>query len=159
MTTLSVHRQACDAPHCQADRVVDKVTDILPGWTRLSSFAHLRDWVPGRLPGRNGRTRRDTRTRWDVWSGAFDLHLCPVHGEVFAEHIPATEGGPASRGERRIQVSCSCTWRTSVKDYHLVAGPSDAMRGPRHRPHNAWWRHLPPELQEYAERGRAEEAA
>lgn len=159
MTTHSVYRLACDAPACPTVALVEEVSYVPPDWIKLWSADHVRDWVPGRVPGRGGRTRKDQRSRWDVWAGAFSLHLCPEHPGVFASHVPATEGSMphagATQGSRSVLVRCSCNFSTYSSDTILVASSRSGFeREPRARAHAAWWRHLPAELQEYAGRGR-----
>jgi hypothetical protein len=157
MSTVSIYELHCDGPGCDATAVVRKLSEMPDGWAALRSDAHLRDWKPGtRPPGRSGRTRADQRTVWDVHAGSFVLHLCPSHTEAFAGHEPRTEGGPMSRGDRRVAVGCSCgAGLGSAIDMTMIwSGRPGFEDEPRRTPERAWWRHLPTDLQEYAVRAR-----
>ena len=153
MTTQTIYRVLCDAPHCSATTVAEKLTEIGDGWVRVSSTAHLADWRPGRVPAARGRTREDRRTVFDVDAGGFSIHLCPEHPDVFDGHRPTSEGTTADRnGNRYVTVRCSCEWGGArVMHGTLIRnGP-----GPNRIPERAWWLHLPADLQWYADRERA----
>lgn len=160
MSTHSIYRVTCDAPHCPATGIIEKITDSPDGWRRVTSTDHLADWQPGQTRRLStGRRSTDPRTRWDITAGSITLHLCPNHTTVFDGHLPRTEGGAmgARDRERRVSVACSCGGMTggSVKHWLMVgSGPEPSSTVER-----AWWRHLPAGLREYAARGRTEVAA
>lgn len=157
MTATAIYRISCDAPSCPATNVVENISDVPERWTRINSAAHLENWRPGGMyKGAVGRARKDPRSQWDILSDAFKLHLCPEHPNVFAGHLPQTEGTTVSkRGDRTVLVSCSCGagWRVTASTI-IISGAADFDAAPRYVPEAAWWRHLPEELQEYAGRTR-----
>lgn len=156
MTTATIWRVTCDAPRCSAMTVVDKLDQLPDDWTTVSSTAHLDGWEPGRRRKSEvtKRWRTDPRSRLDVLSGEFWLHLCPAHPGAFAEHQPSTEGSATDRrGSRRVNVRCSCGWAGGWVDAAiLLRNPGDPA--PARFPERAWWKHLPANLQAYAGRGR-----
>lgn len=154
MTTTTIYRLHCDAPQCEATDLTEKLGQVPDGWIRLSSTAHLDGWKSGgSYRAVTGRMRRDPRSSWEVWAGAFALHLCPAHRDTFAEHQPQTEGlARSSRGgDQQIRVTCSCgAFRDSTTAATLVLGSDDTR--PVYLPERSWWSHLPTELREYAVR-------
>lgn len=158
MTTHTIYRVTCDAPHCPAVGIIEAITSVPEGWRRISSSDHLADWQPGqRRRLATGRTCTDKRSRWDVHAGSFSLHLCGDHTTTFDEHLPRTEGAAMGAGRpRRVLVACSCSGLSgSTEDTHWVG--RDPM--PNGQVERTWWQHLPAELQEYATRGWVEVAA
>lgn len=156
MSTQGIYRVRCDAPNCPETAVIMKITDVPAGWATVSSGDHLANWQPGaqrKAVTAGGRTRTvtDKRSRWDIMSGQFRLHLCPVHLDTFAAHTPSTEGLKGSaRTAGEVVVRCSCgDFARRVPDAHRVGPRSE---GPSQHSHRAWWQHLPAELQEYGTR-------
>lgn len=148
MTVQAIYRLYCDAPGCTVREVVEQITDVPDGWTRISSTDHLTGWRPGGLIPGISRRRTDKRSHSDITSGGFRLHLCPGHPGTFAEHLPSTEGTTAGRdGSRNTTIGCSCGWSTWGVRQAFVVG-----RRPSHAPEFAWWSHLPEELKAYATR-------
>jgi len=152
MTSQRIYRLHCDAPGCTTAVLVEALADPVDGWTRIRSEDHLRDWSPGRVPAAGRRTRADRRTRNDVLSGSFTLHLCHEHRDAFTAHVPLTTGTMSGRaGERNTTVACSCgqfsTW--GIRQAHRVGPRSE---GPAYLPERAWWSHLPAALKTYATR-------
>ncbi len=155
MTAKMIYRLFCDAPDCDASVIAEKSKDTPDGWSIVRSDAHLDGWEPPVIKLSNGRTRRDKRDLWDVTAGSFALHLCPKHPDSFAEHLPSTTGSAMSRLDRMrvVTVKCSCGHKIPwVNDVHMVSPKNGA---PGRTPEAAWWRHLPTELQAYANRGSA----
>ncbi|MGI5144814.1 hypothetical protein ACQEVC_45605 [Plantactinospora sp. CA-294935] len=159
MSTHTIYRVTCDAPHCSAVGIIEKITDVPDGWRRVSSADHLADWRPGRRRNPStGRQYTDKRSPWDVSAGSFALHLCPADSTAFDGHLPRTEGAVmlARERDRRVLVSCSCgALSRTTKDLLWVG--RDPM--PTSEVERTWWLHLPAELQEYATRGRVMESA
>lgn len=151
MTTESLWRLRCDALDCTATALVEQISDRPDGWTRIRSTAHLDNWRPGQqLTLTSGRKHKDQRTHSDIHGGAFTLHLCPKHPDVFADHLPQTEGATGSRGRYSTTVRCGGGWSTWGVRQERVVG-----RRPSHAPEWEWWQHLPAELQGYSLRDRA----
>ena len=153
MSTETVYRFRCDAPHCTAAVLVEDLKDVPEGWRTIKSTDHI-PVPPPRAPwDRNRRTNR--LSYGERCRGDFSLHLCPEHPDTFNTHLPITEGLYARPGkDGQAEVSCSCGaklgWVTT--GYRLA---SEDMTGPSQYTEKAWWRHLPAELQWYAQRDAA----
>lgn len=98
---LRTYRYRCDATGCNATALTEDGAPL--DWTVVSSIAHQ-----NRLPLPSVKS---PRARLAVMSadgvrttGQFKLHLCPVHPDAFASHLPQTDN-PGGQG---VTVSCSC---------------------------------------------------
>lgn len=145
MSTETLTRFRCDAPHCHTNGIGPSNITPPDGWIVLKSTAHIP--VPqdaaSIYPARRSRSR--TLSYSERCYGSFSLHLCPEHLDAFNEHQPRTDG----RGYNNdVLVSCSCGMQ-------LGRAPAVTMasRYPAHAPEWAWFSHLPVELRWYLWRG------
>lgn len=149
MTTESLYRFRCDAPHCTETAIGEKITGTPPEWRILRSTEHIEYVETSPYPAR--RRKANVLSHAERCIGDFSLHLCAAHHDAFGEHLPRTDGWPGQRGRDSIvTVSCSCGtrlgWTTAV---HILAGGGG---GPSRSGERLWWRHLPADLRWYAER-------
>lgn len=151
MTIQTVYRFRCDAPHCTATQLTDDLKDVPDGWRTIKSTDHIP--VPAKTSlyaGRSRGTRAPSYT--EQCRGAFTIHLCPDHPNVFDEHLPQTHGIQTRPGrDGQAYVSCSCGLQFGLRPAAFRIAAVD-MSGPHSYTENAWWRHLPADLQWYAER-------
>ncbi|MFB7359692.1 hypothetical protein [Streptomyces gardneri] len=142
MSTETLTRFRCDAPHCHANGIGHNNITPPDGWTKLQSTAHIP--VTRDSPYSARRSRR-TLSYLERCYGSITIHLCPDHPAAFNAHRPITDG----HGYRsNVSVSCSCG--------HLRASaPAATMvsRYPAHATEAAWFHHLPAELRWYLWRG------
>ncbi|GAA2770442.1 hypothetical protein XF35_38965 [Streptomyces platensis subsp. clarensis] len=142
MSTETLTRFRCDAPHCEANGIGHDNITPPDGWTKLKSTAHIPATTDDPFPGRR-RTR--TLSYRERCYGSFSLHLCPDHPNAFTAHQPITDG----RGYKNdVGVSCSCGTRVRLAPAAHVVG-----RYPSHATEAAWFHHLPAELRWYLWRG------
>jgi len=142
VSTETLTRFRCDAPHCQTNGI--GANNITPpdGWTVLKSTAHIPATNDPLLPPRR---RSRSLSYSERCYGGFSLHLCPEHPAAFSAHQPITDG----RGYKsNVAVSCSC-------GANLGTAPAATMVGryPSHATESAWFLHLPAELRWYLWRG------
>lgn len=149
MTTETVYRFRCDAPHCHAAVLAEDLKHVPEGWKVVKSTDHI-PIPPRQLPFERRRPR--TLTYSERCRGAFTLHLCPEHPNAFDSHLPRTEGVYMRPGkDGKAYVSCSCDgMRTVLTSTGWRIAGGDGL-GPSAWTENAWWRHLPSELQWYAQ--------
>lgn len=150
MTTQTLYRFRCDGPHCTTTALADDLKDTPDGWRIIESTDHI-PVPPPRDPWARGR--RSTGPSYTVQcQGAFTLHLCPEHQTVFDGHLPRTDGIPVRAGrDAKAYVSCSCGMQYVLSGTGWRIAAAD-MSGPAAYTENVWWRHLPAELQWYAQR-------
>lgn len=143
MSTETLTRFRCDAPHCHTNGIGHDNITPPDGWIVLKSNAHIPTDPPG-MPAR-GRGRRKSLSWLERSYGSFSLHLCPAHPAAFADHQPRTHGYGYNSN---VGVECSC-------GAQLGRPPAAAMVGkyPSHAPEHAWFQHLPVELRWYLWRG------
>ncbi|WP_030188240.1 hypothetical protein [Streptomyces violaceorubidus] len=149
MTAQAVYRLLCDAPHCLASELVEDLRQVPDGWRKLKSTDHIA--VPPRQLAFERRRPR-TLTYSEQCRGEFTLHLCPEHPNVFDAHLPRTDGIYTRPGrDSQAYASCSCGMKYVLcrTGWRIAGGDG---RGPASHTENAWWRHLPAELQWYATR-------
>lgn len=152
MTTETVYRFRCDAPHCTTAVLVEDLKDVPDGWRTIKSTDHIP--VPPPQPAWERRKPR-TLTYSEQCRGAFTLHLCPQHPDAFDAHLPRTNGVYTRPGrDGQASVSCSCGLNLGLRGTGWRIAAAD-MSGPSAYTEKAWWQHLPTELQWYAERGAA----
>lgn len=143
MSTETLTRFRCDAPHCEANGIGHNNITPPDGWTSLKSTAHIPVTKSSPYPARG---RRKALSYSDRCYGGFSLHLCPDHPDAFDDHQPITNGYGYNSN---VQVSCSC-------GAQLGRTPAATMVGrfPGHAPENSWFHHLPAELRWYLWRGK-----
>lgn len=150
MTTTTVYRFQCDGTACPATALGSSVTDIPDGWLALRSTDHIPVEKTSPYPAR--RRKSNTLSYTERCRGAFALHLCPRHPTVFDAHLPRTDGVHRRPGQDGLAlVSCSCGLSFGYVGTFIRAWSAD-MTGPASYTEHAWWAHLPPELQRYANR-------
>lgn len=143
MTTETLTRFLCDAPHCQTNGIGSNNITPPQGWTVLKSTAHI---PITKDPSFAPRRRTKALSYSERCYGGFSLHLCPEHPDAFNAHRPITNGyGYKSN----VAVSCSCGMNLGT-----AAAATMVSRYPSHAPENAWFRHLPAELRWYLWRGK-----
>lgn len=152
MTTQTLYRFRCDAPHCNETAIGENLSDLPSGWRRLGSTEHIED-TPAPV-----RRRANVPSHIERCIGEFWLHLCESHRGAFDEHMPRTDGHRRVRGrDATLNVYCSCGarlgWTTAV---HILAGGGN---GPSRSGERLWWSHLPADLQWYAQRDATNELA
>lgn len=146
MTTETLYRFRCDAPHCTESAIGENIGDKPSDWRTMGSTEHIEK---SPAPARRRQTRPLSFAERCI--GEFWLHLCGAHYDAFDEHLPRTDGRPGGRGrDSAVTVSCSCGarlgWTSAV---HILAGGSG---GPRRSGERLWWAHLPADLRWYADR-------
>ncbi|MGA4867474.1 hypothetical protein ACPB9J_33105 [Streptomyces lavendulocolor] len=144
MSTETLTRFRCDAPHCPANGIGSDSITPPDGWTKLQSTAHIP--VPqGPFNPYPARGRRKSLSYSERCYGGFSLHLCPDHPNAFDAHQPRTDGHGY---KSNVSVSCSCGAR-------IGSAPAATMvsRYPSHATEHAWFQHLPAELRWYLWRG------
>lgn len=139
MSTETLTRFRCDAPHCHTDGIGSDSITPPDGWTVLKSTAHIPATKTSPYPARRNRSR--TLSYSERCYGSFSLHLCPEHPDAFADHQPRTHGYGYNSN---VGISCSC-------GAQLGRAPAATMVGcyPSHAPESAWFHHLPAELRWY----------
>lgn len=145
---ISTYRVRCDAPHCAVAHVGE--TDAIPeGWRTVRSTDHHQPDLSYAV-GRRRLAQADAATARS--SGWFALHLCPEDREAFDGHLPRTDGIQVRSGrDGAALVSCSCGAQLGrASTSYRMAGAD--VSGPGRYTEKAWWRHLPAELQQYAQR-------
>lgn len=140
MSTETLTRFRCDAPHCQEHGIGTNNITPPDGWTALKSTAHIP--VVKTSPTRG---RRKALSYSERCYGGFTLHLCPEHPDAFDAHKPITNGYGYNNS---VSIACSC-------GMPLGRAPAATMVGryPSHAPESAWFHHLPAELRWYLWRG------
>lgn len=153
MTTETVYRLRCDAPHCLVSVLIEDLQFVPNDWRVIKSTDHI-PIPPRKSP--YGRRKPRALTYSEKCRGSFTLHLCPDDVSAFDAHLPRTDGVYVRPGkDGQAYASCSCGgmkaslcgtgWRVASAD----------MSGPAAYTEKAWWRHLPTELQWYAARDTA----
>jgi hypothetical protein len=150
VTTETVHRFRCDAPHCPTAALGESLKDVPSGWRVIKSTDHIP--VPPPQPA-YARGRRSNKLSYtEQCRGAFTLHLCPEHPNAFDQHLPRTDGVYTRPGrDGQAYVSCSCGMQYVLSGTGFRIASAD-MSGPAAYTEKAWWCHLPSELQWYAQR-------
>ncbi|MER5277743.1 hypothetical protein ABT025_18570 [Streptomyces sp. NPDC002809] len=142
MSTETLTRFRCDAPHCDANDIGSSNIAPPDGWTVLKSTAHIpvtKDFLAP--PRRRSRALSYSERCY----GGFSVHLCPEHPEAFNAHHPITNGyGYKSN----VAVSCSCGTNLGTAAAVTMVG-----QYPSHAPEKTWFRHLPADLRWYLWRG------
>lgn len=143
MSTETLTRFYCDAPHCHTNGIGPSNITPPDGWTRLKSTAHIPVTKTSPYPAR--RRQSKTLSYSERCYGGFSLHLCPDHPDAFNAHQPITDG----RGYNNdVLVSCSCGAQLGRTSAVTMVG-----RYPSHAPEWGWFSHLPVELRWYLWRG------
>ncbi|MEU6016909.1 hypothetical protein ABZ826_23525 [Streptomyces sp. NPDC047515] len=143
MSTETLTRFRCDAPHCEANGIGHNNITPPDGWTVLKSTAHIPVTKDHPLPPRARRSKAASYS--ERCHGDFSLHLCPEHPAAFDAHRPITNGyGYKSN----VSVSCSCGASLGMAGAVTMVG-----RYPSGATENAWFQHLPAELRWYLWRG------
>lgn len=157
MTIQTVYRLRCDAPNCTASVLVETLKDVPENWRVIRSTDHIP--VPPPQSPYTGRRRTNKLTYTEQCRGAFTLHLCPQHPDTFNAHLPRTDGIYVRPGQDgKAYVSCSCGMKYTLCGTGFRIAAAD-MSGPAAYTEKAWWRHLPTELQWYADRDTQRAAA
>ncbi|MEE1838099.1 hypothetical protein [Streptomyces sp. SP17KL33] len=152
MSTETLYRFRCDGSHCPTTAFADMITATPEGWRTLTSTDHIP--VPPPRPPWERNRRSNHLSYSERCRGRFRLHLCPEHHGAFDTHHPITEGlytRPGRDGLAAVSCSCGANFGRTDTGFRLAA---DDMTGPARYTEKLWWRHLPAELQEYAERDR-----
>lgn len=153
MTTQTLYRFRCDAPHCTMEVLAESLKDVPDGWRTIKSTAHIP--VPPRQPAYTGRQRTNKLSYTEQCRGAFTLHLCPDDWDAFDAHLPRTDGVYTRSGrDGQAYVSCSCGVKYVLCGTGFRIASAD-MSGPAAHTERTWWRHLPAALQWYAARDAA----
>lgn len=142
MSTETLTRFRCDAPHCQTNGIGSNNITPPDEWTVLKSTAHIPVTKDFLAPARR---RSRALTYSERCYGGFSLHLCPAHPDAFNAHRPITNGHGY---KSNVAVSCSCGMNLGI-----AAAATMVARYPSHAPESAWFRHLPAELRWYLWRG------
>ena len=143
MSTETLTRFRCDAPHCKVAGIGSDSITPPEGWTVLESTAHIPVTNSHPRPTRGRRPK--TLSYGEQCYGGFCLHLCPEHPTAFDTHRPITNGYGY---KANVSVSCSCGANLGT-----AAAATMVARYPSHATEHAWFRHLPAELRWYLWRG------
>ncbi|MEV4975566.1 hypothetical protein [Streptomyces scopuliridis] len=143
MSTETLTRFRCDAPHCEANGIGSNNITPPQGWTVLKSTAHIPVTKDHPFPPRGRRPK--ALSYGERCYGRFSLHLCPEHPAAFDNHRPITNGHGY---KSNVLVSCSCG-----ASLGMVPAVMMVARYPSHATEHAWFRHLPAELRWYLWRG------
>lgn len=151
MTTETVYRFRCDAPHCTALVLAEALKDVPEGWRTVKSTDHIP--VPTKTSVYTSRSRgARALTYTEQCRGAFTLHLCPEHPTAFDDHLPRTDGVRTRPGrDGQAYVSCSCGMKYVLCGTGFRIAAAD-ISGPAAYTEKAWWQHLPTDLKWYADR-------